>query len=169
VGREKETLEQIETLYAIFNPGFLFDCTFLDDNYQEHYEAEQRASLLSSYFALMAILISCLGLFGLAVFTAERRIKEIGIRKVMGASIFNIVQMLSGEFAKMVGVAVAIALPSSYFLAREWLDGFTYRIGLEWWYFAGAGLITLLIAWLAVSLQTMKAARQNPTELLRSE
>lgn len=169
VGREKETLEQIETLYTSFNPGFLFDCKFLNDNYQEHYQAEQRASLLSRYFALVAILISCLGLFGLAVFTAERRIKEIGIRKVMGASILNIVQLLSGDFAKMVGIAVVVAIPSSYFLAREWLDSFAYRIGLQWWYFVGAGLLTLLIAWLAVSWQTVKAARQNPTELLRSE
>ena len=169
VAREREILEQIETLYTSFNPGFLLDYRFLDDNYQEHYQEEQRASLLSRYFAMVAILISCLGLFGLAVFTAERRIKEIGIRKVMGASIFNIVEMLSGDFSKMVGIAVVISIPSSYFLAREWLDGFAYRIGLQWWYFAGAGLITLFIAWLAVSWQTMKVAHQNPTKLLRSE
>ena len=169
VGKEKEILEKVETLYADINPGFLFDYKFLDDNYQEQYESEERASLLSSYFALVAILISCLGLFGLAVFTAERRIKEIGIRKVMGASIFNIVKMLSGDFAKMVGIAVLIAIPSSYFFANDWLNSFTYRIVLQWWFFAAAGLLTLLIAWVAVSWQTVKAARQNPTKLLRSE
>ena len=108
-------------------------------------------------------------MFGLAAFTAERRLKEIGIRKALGASDFSIVRLLSGDFTKMVLVAIAIALPVSYFIAARWLKSFAFRIDLEWWYFAGAGLVALLIAWFTVGLQTVKAARVNPVECLRDE
>jgi putative ABC transport system permease protein len=168
-GREKETLAQLEDLYLNFNPGFLFDYQFLDNDFQELYESEKRVSALSNYFAGVAVLISCLGLFGLAAFTAERRIKEIGIRKILGASTVGVVQMLSGDFIKMVIVAIVIALPVSYMVANEWLDSFVYRIDLEWWFFASAGAVTLLIAWLAIGWQTVKAAQQNPVKNLRYE
>jgi ABC-type antimicrobial peptide transport system permease subunit len=110
-----------------------------------------------------------MGLFGLAAFTAERRLKEIGIRKILGASEFDIVSMLSGDFTRMVVIAVVIALPASYFLSGYWLQGFAYRITLEWWFFAAAALTALFIAWFTVGAQTIKATRINPTECLRNE
>ena len=168
-GREKETTMNLEKFYQQYNPGFTFDYRFMDEDYQAQYVAEQRVATLSRYFAVLAILISCLGLFGLAAFTAERRLKEIGIRKILGASNFGIVRLLSGDFTKMVLVAIAIALPVSYFIAKNWLEGFAYRINLEWWFFIGAGLVALLIAWFTVGLQTVKAARVNPTECLKDE
>ncbi|MEM9329228.1 MAG: FtsX-like permease family protein, partial [Bacteroidota bacterium] len=168
-GQESGVLSEIEALYESHNPGFLFDAKFLDSNFQELYASEKRVSTLSTNFAGIAILIACLGLFGLAAFTAERRVKEIGIRKVMGASLFNIVYMLSTGFAKLVMIAVVLALPISYFLASQWLEGFSYRIDLVWWYFVGSGLLVLLIAVLTVGGQTVRAALQNPVKNLRSE
>jgi predicted permease len=168
-GREKETLERLDAFYKTYNPGFPLDYTFLDDEYQALYTSEQRVSTLSQYFAGLAILISCLGLFGLAAFTAQRRIKEIGIRKILGSSDLGIVRLLSGDFNQTVAVAITIALPVSYFIASKWLAGFAYRIELEWWFFAGSGVVALLIAWFTVGLQTMKAARVNPTECLKEE
>ena len=168
-GREKEALAGLQTLYSNYNPGFVLDYQFLDDDYQALYVAEQRVSTLSEYFAALAILISCLGLFGLAAFTAERRLKEIGIRKALGASVVNIVGLLTGDFTKMVVVAIGIALPIGYFLTQHWLQNFAFHIDLQWWYFAGVGLLALLIAWLTIGLQTVKAAQVNPIECLRDE
>ena len=119
-GKEKVVLEELRSFYESYNPGFVFDYRFLDDNYQELYVAEQRVSTLSKYFAGIAILISCLGLFGLATFTAERRKKEIGLRKAMGSSVFGIVRLLSADFTKMVGTAIVIALPLSYITSKSW-------------------------------------------------
>lgn len=166
---QKETIGKLEELYRTYNPGFVFDYTFLDEDYQALYAAEQRVSTLSKYFAGWAILISCLGLFGLAAFTAEKRIKEIGIRKILGSSNFGIVRLLSADFTRMVLMAIVMALPISYFIAKNWLEGFAFRIDLEWWFFIGAGLVALLIAWFTVGLQTVKAARVNPTECLKDE
>ncbi len=168
-GREKETLAQLDAFYKKYNPGFPLDYTFLDDDYQALYASEQRVSTLSKYFAGLAILISCLGLFGLAAFTAQRRIKEIGIRKILGSSSLGIVRLLSGDFTRTVIIAIVIALPVSYTITSKWLSGFAYRIDLEWWFFAGAGVIALLVAWLTVGLQTLKAASVNPTECLKDE
>ncbi len=168
-GKERETLAQLQDFYGTFNPGYSFDYQFVDADYQALYAAEQRVSTLSKYFAGLAILISCLGLFGLAAFTAERRLKEIGIRKILGASNFGIVRLLSGDFTKMVLVAIALALPISYLVARWWLEGFAFSIALQWWYFVGAGGVALLVAWFTVGLQTVKAARVNPADCLRDE
>ena len=168
-GREKEALAGLQSLYSAYNPGFTVDYRFLDDTYQALYVAEQRVSTLSRYFAGIAILISCLGLFGLAAFTAERRLKEIGIRKALGASSVSIVRLLSSDFTRMVLVAIVIALPLSYLAAQRWLQDFAFHIELRWWYFAGAGLLALLIAWFTVGLQTVRAARVNPVECLRDE
>ena len=139
------------------------------EDYQKLYASENRVSILSRYFAGFAILISCLGLFGLVAFTAERRLKEIGIRKILGSSNFGIVRLLSDDFTKMVLIAMGVALPISYFIARDWLADFAYKIDLAWWYFAGAGLAALLIAWFTVGLQTVKAARVNPAQCLKDE
>jgi len=168
-GKEKVVLSEFEELYRKFNPGFSFDYKFLDQEYQAQYAAEQRVAALSRYFAGLAILISCLGLFGLAAFTAERRLKEIGIRKVLGSSVFSIVYLLSSDFSKLVFAAILIALPVSYFLTDYWLDSFALHISLEVWYFIGAGVSALLIAWLTVGMQAVKAANVNPLECLKSE
>ena len=168
-GTEQATIEKISKFYRKYNPGFPLDYRFLDEDYQALYGAEIRVSILSRYFAAIAILISCLGLFGLAAFTAERRRKEIGIRKVLGSSEYRIVYLLSGDFSKLVIVAIVIALPFSYLLTRQWLDSFVFRISLQWWYFIIAGLTALLIAWLTVGAQAFRAARVNPTKCLRDE
>lgn len=168
-GKVRETLEKLEEFYKVFNPGFAFDYKFLDQEYQAQYNAEKRVATLSKYFAGLAVLISCLGLFGLASFTAERRQKEIGIRKVLGSSVFGIVYLLSTEFTKIVFIAILIALPASYFLTKHWLDNFAFKIALEWWYFIGAGAIALFIAWLTVGTQAIKAARVNPAKCLKDE
>ena len=165
----EETVEQIAQIYEAYNPGYPFEFSFLDEDYQAVYEAESRTALLSRLFAALAILISCLGLFGLATFTAERRTKEIGIRKIMGASMWSIMRLLTGDFTKMIVSAIAIAMPVSFVVARHWLEGFNYSVDLHWWYFGGAAAIILLIAWLTVSLQTVKASRVNPTDCLQYE
>lgn len=168
-GKETETIERIQRFYQQFNPGFTFDYRFLDQDYQAQYFAEQRIGKLSKYFAGLAILISCLGLFGLAAFTAERRLKEIGIRKVLGASELKIIYLLSADFTKIVFAAIVIALPISYLLTKNWLDDFAYKIPLAWWYFVGAGAIALLISWITVGMQAFKASRVNPVQCLKEE
>ncbi|MEQ8580939.1 MAG: ABC transporter permease [Marinoscillum sp.] len=168
-GNEVATIQEMGSLYESFNPGYVFKPQFVDQDYQAQYAAEERVGVLSRYFAGFAVLISCLGLFGLAAFTAERRTKEIGIRKVMGSSVLGIVYLLSLDFTKMVLVAAMIAMPISYFIAADWLEDFAFRIGLEWWFFALAGLSALLVAWLTVALQTIRTARINPVECLRNE
>jgi ABC-type antimicrobial peptide transport system permease subunit len=168
-GKESETIARLEAFYKSFNPGFPFNYRFLDEDYQELYTSERRVATLSKYFAGLAVLISCLGLFGLAAFTSERRMKEIGIRKILGSSNRAIVYLLSGEFTMMVLMAIVIALPASYFMTSYWLEGFVFRIDLQWWIFAGSGIVSLVIAWLTVGLHTVKAANVNPAECLRSE
>jgi ABC-type antimicrobial peptide transport system permease subunit len=168
-GREKETIEELQMFYRGYNPGYSLDYKFLDEDFQKQYASEKRVAVLSQYFAGLAILISCLGLFALAAFTAERRIKEIGVRKVLGASEMGIVYLLSGDFTKIVLIAIVIALPVSYFMASYWLSSFAFKIELTWWYFGAAGISALLITWLTVGIQAIKAARVNPVTSLRSE
>lgn len=168
-GSEKETLANLEEFYSEFNPGFNLEYEFMDKRYESLYKAEQRVSTLSRYFAGMAIIISCLGLFGLASFTAERRQKEIGIRKVLGSSVFNIVYLLSSDFTKLVGISIILALPISYYFISDWLDQFAFRISLEVWFFVGAGCVSLLIAWITVGSQALRAAHVNPADCLRDE
>ena len=168
-GAEKATIERLQKLHSEFLPGYNFEFTFLDDAYQAQYEAEAKVSVLSKYFAGLAILISCLGLFGLATFTAERRKKEIGIRKILGASVFGIVRMLTSDFTSIVLVAILIALPISYVIAQNWLANFAFSIALTGWYFVLPGALVLLIAWGTVGLQTVQAARVNPVECLKEE
>jgi putative ABC transport system permease protein len=168
-GKEGVALAKLKKLYTRFNPGYLFEYTFLDNNFQAQYVAEQRVVILSKYFAGLAILISCLGLFGLAAFTAERRKKEISIRKVLGQNAAQAVTMLSNEFAKLVLVSILIALPIAYILANNWLSGFAYRIPLKFWYFLGAGAMALLVAIMTVGSQAVNAAGRNPVDGLREE
>lgn len=166
---EQATIARLQQLYAAYNPGFTLDYTFLDTDYQAQYAAERRVAVLARYFAGLAILISCLGLLGLATFTAERRRKEIGIRKALGASEWGVVYLLSKDLTRLVVVAIALALPLSYLVMRHWLADFAYRIDLRGWYFASAGLGALLLAWLTVGGQALRAARSKPVQSLREE
>lgn len=168
-GTEASTLERIEEIYKTFHPQYDFEASFLDNAYKSLYNTESKVASLSNYMALVAILISSLGLLGLAAFTAERRTKEIGIRKILGASQIVIMRLLTGSFTKTVITSVAIALPIGYFLAQSWLQNFAYSVELKWWFFAAAGLSALLIAWLTVSFQTFKSATINPVRCLRDE
>ncbi|MEN0049046.1 MAG: FtsX-like permease family protein, partial [Bacteroidota bacterium] len=168
-GKEKIAIAELEALYADFNPGFLLEYEFLDQNYQTQYAAEQRVASLASYFAILTIFLSCLGLFGLAIFNAETRVKEIGIRKVLGASVIGLVGHLSKDFVQLVALAFLIATPLAYYFMNQWLDNFAYSIDIQWSVFASAGLAAIGIALLTVSFQSMKAALANPVESLRNE
>jgi len=168
-GNEEKTIDQLRQVYAVYSPGITFDFKFVDERYHALYASEFRISVLSRYFAAIAILISCLGLFGLAAFTAERRTKEIGIRKILGSSNTSIIMLLSGDFTRMVLIAILIASPVSYFVTRNWLDHFVYRTEIELWYFAAAGVLALIIAWGTVGVQTFKAARVNPVNSLKEQ
>jgi len=163
------TLKEIGTLYHTVNPSGTFEYTFQDENYQSQYEAEQRIETLAMYFGGLAILISCLGLFGLAVFSGEKRRKEIGVRKVLGASIGTIVKLMTGEFARLIMVAIAVSIPLAWWMGRQWLAGFAYRTSLDWWIFVFAGLLVMLIAILTVGTQAFRAASANPVNSLRDE
>jgi putative ABC transport system permease protein len=166
---QKETIAQIQHLYESFNPGFPFTYSFLDEAYQKQYETEVRVSMLSEYFSVLAIIISCLGLFGLVAFTAQKRQKEIGIRKVIGASVNSITIMLTKDFLQLVLIAVLIASPLAYYLMSQWLSGFAYRVAIGPVVFIIAIASVTLITILTVSFQAIKAALANPVKSLRSE
>ncbi len=168
-GTEPEVIEKIESQYEAFSNGLPFEFRFMDTDYQAMYESEQRVSSLSQYFAVIAIIISCLGLLGLTAYTAEKRSKEIGVRKVLGAGVWRIVLLLSGDFTRMVAMALLIGLPLSYYVGQQWLQGFAFSVNLDIWYFVLAGTLMIAIAWLTVGFQTLKAARTNPVDTLRSE
>ena len=168
-GNELKTIDQIEEVYHEFYPKYQFESKFLDDEFESLHATEQRVGSLSSYFAFFAILISSLGLLGLVIFTTERRIKEIGIRKVLGCSVTNIVFLLSWDFTKMVLTAILIAVPLSYFGLKDWLQDFAYHIDLSWWYFISGGAVALLIAWTITSTKTIRTAIANPVKALKDE
>ncbi len=164
-----QTLKDMDRIHSDFNPGFIFDYKFQDESYRELYASERRVATISQYFAGFAILISCLGLFGLAAFTAERRLKEIGIRKVLGASVTSLMLLLSNEFTKLVLIAIFIAIPISWWASKTWLEDFAYHVDLSIIYFAGAGIISLVIALITVSSQAYSAATINPIDTLKDE
>jgi len=168
-GNEKATISAIKTIYAKFNPGLAFEYKFMDQDYQALYASEQRVGLLSRYFAGLAILISCLGLFGLAAFTAQKRKKELGIRKVVGASVLQLAFLLSREFLALVFLAICIAFPLVYLGMHRWLDSFAYRTSIRADVFVWTGLAALTITLLTIGYQALKAASINPVETLRSE
>ncbi|ATL47725.1 transporter permease [Chitinophaga caeni] len=168
-GVETAAIHSIKDFYSKFNPGFSFDYKFLDEDYQRQYASERLVARLSKYFTGLAIIISCLGLFGLATFTVEKKVKEIGIRKVMGASESNIVFLLSADFTKTILLSIIIALPLSYILTSNWLNDFAYRIKLTPLYFIVAALLALLTAWFTIGVQVIKAARVNPLNCLKDE
>jgi len=150
-------------------PGYPFEYQFVDSDFKQLFKTETLTGTLAGVFASLAIFISCLGLFGLAAYTAERRIKEIGIRKVLGASVSGLAGLLSRDFLKLVGISCIIAFPVALWFANHWLQGYQYRINIAWWIFPIAGIAALLIALATVSFQAIKAALMNPVKSLRSE
>ena len=143
--------------------------SFMDEDYQSLYTSEQRASDLAKYFGTTAIFLSCLGLFGLAAFTAEKRKKEIGVRKVMGASLVSILSLVSKDFIALILVAILIAVPIAWYFANSWLQSYAFQTDLSWWIFAGSGVLLIVISLITVGYQAFKAASANPVESLRSE
>lgn len=168
-GSERKVIENLTAFYAKVNPGYALNPVFLDETFRAQYLTEDRTLTLAKYFAYLTILISCLGLFGLAAFDTERRTKEIGIRKVLGADMKSLVTLLSKDFLKLVGIAILLASPVAYYLMDRWLQDFAYRINISWWIFIAAGIMALLIALLTVSFQAIKAAIANPVKSLRAE
>lgn len=168
-GNVSEFLKSIESEWHTLNPNEPFEYSFLDADFQKNYEAEVRLSALVGYFTVIAILISCLGLFGLATFSAEQRIKEIGVRKVLGASVTGIVALLSKDFLKLVGIAVIIASPLAWWVMNKWLQDFAYRTNISWTVFAITIFVAMFIALLTISFQAIRAAVANPVKSLRTE
>lgn len=168
-GNVQESIIYLQDVWSRAVPEWPFEYSFLDEELDTLYQSEQRLGQLFTYFSGLGILIACLGLFGLAAFTAETRIKEISVRKVLGATVSGIVSMLSKDFARLVLISTVIAVPIGYYIMSRWLEDFAYRIGISWWVFVLAGGLALCIALLTVSTQAIKAALANPVESLRSE
>jgi putative ABC transport system permease protein len=164
-----ETVQFIEDKWKQFNPEQPFEYAFVDESYHQLYQDEERQGKIFAVFASLAIFIACLGLVGMASFTAERRKKEVGIRKVLGASSSNVILLLSREFTFLVVLALLIASPLAWIIIQNWLEGFAYQVTLGLGAFLLSGLITLVIAWATVAYQTGKAALTNPVNSLRSE
>lgn len=162
-------LSEVEAAWKRINPGHPFAYSFLDKDFQANYEKDQRASLIVGYFTIVTILIACLGLFGLSVFSAEQRTREIGIRKVLGASVTNITLLLSRDFLGLVFIAILISTPLAWYAMHRWLQGFAYQVDISWWLFPLSGIIAIGIAWLTVGFQAVRTALTNPTKSLRSE
>jgi putative ABC transport system permease protein len=162
-------LDQVQSKWNAMAPGQPFSYSFLDEDFDKMYRAEQRTGKLFITFAVLAIFIACLGLFGLVTYAAEQRIKEIGIRKVLGASVGEIVAMISKDFLSLVLIAFVMAFPLAWWMMNKWLQSFAYRIDISWWVFALAGVLTVVIALITVSFQAIKAAIANPVKSLRTE
>jgi putative ABC transport system permease protein len=164
-----KTIGTIKQKYESFFPGNLFDYSFLDENFNRQYQNEQLFSKAFGIFAALAIFVACLGLFGLAMFTTIQRTKEIGVRKVLGASVPNILVLVSKDFLILVLIASVIAFPVAWYAMNSWLENFAYRININWGVFAIAGIAALLVAFVTISFQAIKAAIANPVKSLRTE
>ena len=162
-------LAKTETIFKKYNPQYPFEYVFADDSYAKKFNDTQRTGKLAALFAGLTIFISCLGLFALAAYMAESRTKEIGVRKVLGASVMNVTALLSKDFLRLVIISFVVASPVAWFFMSKWLENYTYRITVEWWVFVAAGLLSLLITLITISFQAIKAAIANPVESLRTE
>mgnify|MGYP001794503727 CR=1 FL=1 len=165
----KATIAKINKTYKTFYPDEDFNYTFFDESIAKFYESEQHTSSLLKWAAGLAIFISCLGLFGLVIYTTNQRRKEIGVRKVLGASVVQIVRLISKDFMKLVLLAFIIAAPIVWLGMNKWLQSFAYRTNISWWIFLASGVFMILIALLTLSIQTIKAAGANPVKSLRTE
>ncbi|NML23667.1 FtsX-like permease family protein [Pseudoflavitalea sp. G-6-1-2] len=168
-GNIQQAVQKIESIWKSMAPQQPLAYSFMDEDFNAIYESEQRTGKISMAFSILAVMIACLGLFGLAAYAAEQRTKEIGIRKVLGASVSGIIQMLSKDFIKLVAVAILIAVPFAWWAMSSWLQHFAYRTQITWWVFAGTAIVTLLIALLTVSFQAIRAALTNPVKSLKNE
>jgi ABC-type antimicrobial peptide transport system permease subunit len=168
-GKHAEAVSAVETVWNEFFPNDPFEYVFLDDAFNRLYRSDLRTSQLMLVFSILAIVIAALGLFGLSTFAIERRAKEIGIRKVLGASAASILQLLTREFLVLVVVAFAVAVPVAWWVMNRWLDNFAYRIHITVWIFVFGAAVTLLIALAAIGIQAIKAATENPVEAIKSE
>jgi putative ABC transport system permease protein len=164
-----DLLAQVRNKWAALAPQEQFDYSFMDEDFDAQYRAEQRIGNISVSFTVLAIVIACLGLFGLAAYSAEQRTKEIGIRKVLGASISNLVGMLARDFIRLVLIAILLAVPLAWWMMHSWLQGFAYRVTIPWWLPAMAGVLAILIAFVTVSFQSIRAALANPVDSLKTE
>jgi putative ABC transport system permease protein len=162
-------LNDVEKAWKKILPAAPFNYSFIDQDFQNNYENDRLASRIVLTFTVITILIACLGLFGLAAFSAEQRTREIGIRKVLGASVTNITRLLSKDFLKLVIIALVIALPLAWFIMNKWLQNFAYKTDITWWMFAAAGVLAIFIALATVSFQSIKAALANPVKSLRPD
>src|SRR5687768_8632725 len=165
----ENTVAKIENIIKKNNPGYPFNYIFVDDEFDRQFRSEMLIGKLSRVFALLGIIITCLGLFGLAAYTAERRTKEIGIRKVLGATVTGITGLLSKDFLQLVVISALIAFPLAWWAMHDWLQNYAYRVNISWWVFIVAGIIVVLIALLTISFQSIKAAIANPVKSLRTE
>ena len=165
----RDALLKVGAVIKTDNPGYPFDYRFIDSDFDQLFKTETLTGTLAGVFASLAIFISCLGLFGLAAYTAERRIKEIGIRKVLGASVPGLAGLLSKDFLKLVAISCLLAFPIAWWVTHNWLQSYQYRVNIHWWVFAAAGIAALIIALVTVSFQAIKAALDNPVKSLRSE
>ena len=168
-GNVKAALDHLEKTWKQYVPQAPFEYSFLDEKFEELYKTEQQQGTLFTTFACIAIFIACLGLFGLSAFTISQRVKEIGVRKVLGASVGSIVNLLSRDFLKLIAIAALIAFPIAWFAMYNWLQGFAYRISIQWWVFLAAGILAAAVALVTIGIQAIKAALANPVESLRSE
>jgi len=168
-GNTRQAIAAVENLWNRYNPDYDFTFSFMDDTFNRMYVSEIRTNQLFSIFAIIAVIISCLGLFGLVVFNAELKTKEVGIRKVLGASVLDIVRLLSREFLILVGISILIALPLAYWWLDSLLQDFAYRIGISWWIFVLTGIITIVLTLVTVGWQAIKAAMANPVKSIKSE
>jgi hypothetical protein len=168
-GETEDAVKALEQICKEMNPNYPFEYHFLDQDIDNLYKAEQRLSSLFNVFAVLAIVISCLGLYGLSAYLAERRTRELGIRKVLGASGFQLVYLLSATFTRPILIATVIAVPIAWYGMSQWLDGFVYHVAIDWTIFVIAFVSALVIAWLTVSFESIKAATTNPVNSLRSE
>ena len=168
-GNVRQSLSTLEATWKKLNPNEPFEYSFLDQDFQKNYDTESRQARMIDYFTVIAIIISCLGLFGLATFTAEQRTKEIGIRKVLGASVYGVVALLSKDFLKLVIIALIVGSPIAWWAMNKWLQNFAYQTGIGWQVFALTAVVALFIAFATISFQAIKAAVSNPVKSLRTE
>lgn len=166
-GNQQQAISRLETLWKERVPHRPFQYHFLDEDYNKLYQAEQRSATLFVAAATLAIVLGCLGLFGLAAFTTTQRVKEIGIRRVLGAGVGSIVMLIAGNFLWMVGIAIVLAAPLAWYAGNQWLQDFTYRISVSAWLFGATAVVVVLIALLTVGYQAIKAAVANPVKNLR--
>lgn len=164
-----DLIPAVEAIFRRYNPDYPFEYHFVDEDYALKFEDTRRVARLTGIFAGLTIFISCLGLFGLAAYMAENRVKEIGVRKVLGATVMSIAALLSGEFMALVIISIVIAVPVSWYVMNLWLNDFEYRVGIQWWIFAVSGILAIVVSLATVSYQAIRAALLNPVKSLRSE